>query len=616
MIKKIVRFFALAMLVVSPCVANPAFYTVEQADSLWWKRNKREMVLRGLKETEYSDLGDKFYKSLLLKDDALNISRLLVDYPTATAGYLYGDFVFQYTCLQNVREVWLSPKVDAYAFINELQEDIARYENYPPYSGGMMNGFCTIYVSDGDLPKGLLSYSSKPLSPVYFVKVYSGNVYEAFKKGDSAAKDWCSGHDYTGEIYTANRIKQHATCQQPNEWYYSCKWCGKCEYNPKHTFSDNLSKSPVHDFSRYDLYDKNYIGTNTTGEKVYCLSCRWCGINTRDADKTDLTYEDFIYNTGNKDSADAKEAYRMRMSQKQNNWKEGGQSYEMALDVSSDININPFSFAVPAVKDLSAKMSDGLQSDIRWAAQNDLIDESILGEDYTKPITRLQCCAISVRLAEKLLGKPISPMAAGTFSDTNSKYALKAAAAGISGGASGSKFYPNGIVDRQQLATFLYQALMYAKKNPDVRYTPYKSKLNRYSDAALIESWAKKAMSFMDALGLMEGTSSTKLSPATRCSIEQALVIANNCLDAPNIGWYQSIPMDTSKGIFRNDYEAQNGNMSTQLTYRPYERFWRPVAIPGKHGEGVLSERFAILDPYTKERLYVRKVNFKAIKTE
>lgn len=616
MIKKIVRFFALVILTVSPCVADPAFYTVERADSLWWKRNKREMVLRGFKETEYSDLGDDFYKSLLLKDDSLTITRLLVDYPTATAGYLYGSFVFKYKCIQNVREVWLSPKVDAYAFINELQEDIAQYELYPSYSGGMMNGFCTIYVSDDDLPKGLLSYSSKPLSPVYFVKVYSGNVYEAFKKGDSAAKDWCPGHDYTGKIYTASRMKQHITCQQVNEWYYSCKWCGKCEYNSKHTFSDNSLKSPSHDFSICDLSDKNFIGTNTAGEKVYCLSCRWCGINTRDFDKTGLTYEDFIYNTGNKDSADAKEAYRMLMAQKQNNWKEGGQSYETALDVSADVNINPFSFAVPAVKDLSAKMSDGVQSDVRWAFQNGLIDESILGDDYTKPLTRLQCCAIAVRLAEKLLGKPISPASAGTFSDTNSKYALKAVAAGISGGASGGKFYPNGIVDRQQLATFLYQALMCAKKNPDVRYTPYKSKLNRYSDAVVIESWAKKAMSFMDALGLMEGMSGTKLSPATRCSIEQALMIANNSLDAPNIGWYQSVPADTSGIAFENDHEAKNGDITTQLNYRPYERFWRPVAIAEKHALVATSERFAILDPYTNERLYVRRINFKPIKTE
>ena len=131
------------------------------------------------------------------------------------------------------------------------KDDFVKYKKRLMFDSGMMNGYCTIYVPESELPKGLLSYSSKPLSPVYFVKVYSGDVYEAFKKGDSAAKEWCPGHVYTGKAYTASRMKQHMTCQQKNEWYYSCKWCGKCEYNPNHTFSDEGTKFPVHDFARF-----------------------------------------------------------------------------------------------------------------------------------------------------------------------------------------------------------------------------------------------------------------------------------------------------------------------------------------------------------------------------
>ena len=92
-----------------------------------------------------------------------------MDYPTATASYLYGQ-----SPLQNIREVWLSPQVDSWEYINDLQEVFADLGSalYFDGSGGMFNGFCTIYVSDeGELPNGLLSYSSKPLSPVYFVKV-------------------------------------------------------------------------------------------------------------------------------------------------------------------------------------------------------------------------------------------------------------------------------------------------------------------------------------------------------------------------------------------------------------------------------------------------------------
>lgn len=586
-------------------------YTEKQADSLWWKLNERDMILTPIKEETL--LGDHYYGPLLKSDESLNVTRLLVDYPTATASYLYGQ-----SPLQNIREVWLSPQVDSWEYINDLQEVFADLGAalYFDGSGGMFNGFCTIYVSDeGELPNGLLSYSSKPLSPVYFVKVYSGDVYEAFKKGDSAAKEWCPGHVYTGKAYTASRMKQHMTCQQPNEWYYSCKWCGKCEYNPKHTFSDGVPKSPVHDFARFDISDKNFAGKNKQGEKVYYLSCRWCGINTRD-DDLGLTYKFFLYSTGNKDVPGMKEAYNMYMEQKKNSWKKGGQNYEFSLNVTTKNNINTFSFAVPKSKKVVAKISENAQDGVYWAARNGLVDESVLGDDFTKPLTRLKASAIAVAIAEKLSGKSVSSAKSKTYSDTKSKYALKAAGAGIYGGASEGKFNPDGAVDRQQLATFFYQALMYAKKNKNVRYTPYESKLARYSDSASIADWAKEAAAFMDALGLVEGSSRTKFLPEETLTIEQALVIANNSLDAPNIGWYQSGPSDTSGMAYPGDNNTRNCGVSTQLNYRPYERFWRPVAIPEKPGASVFDESFAILDPYTNDRLYVQKLKFFAVKAE
>ena len=590
-------------------------YTEKQADSLWWKLNERDMILTPIKEETL--LGDHYYEPLLKSDESLNVTRLLVDYPTATASYLYGQ-----SPLQNIREVWLSPQVDSWEYINDLQEFFEQLGDdlCIGASGGMFNGFCTIYVSDeGELPKGLLSYSSKPLSPVYFVKVYSGDVYEAFKKGDSAAREWCPGHEYTGKAYTASRMKQHMTCQQPNEWYYSCKWCGKCEYNPKHTFSDGVPKSPVHDFARFDISDKNYIGTNKQGEEVYCLSCRWCGINTRDADISDFTYKFFLRQFSLKDSLDVKAAYNMYLEQKRSGWKKGGQSYEFSLNVTTKNNINTFSFAVPKSKDVKAKINEEFQNGVYWAARNGLVDESVLGDDFTKPLTRLQASAIAVALAEKLSGKSVSSAKSKTYSDTKSKYALKAAGAGIYGGASDGKFNPDSAVDRQQLATFFYQALMYAKKNKNVRYTPYESKLARYSDNASIADWAKEAAAFMDALGLVEGSSRTKFLPEETLTIEQALVIANNSLDAPNIGWYQSGPSDTDKLELRhstNDFQLQNCGAQTQLEYRYYERFWRPFAIPEIPASAAVLERFAVLDPYTNERLYARKINFFAVKAE
>ena len=349
------------------------------------------------------------------------------------------------------------------------------------------------------------------------------------------------------------------------------------------------------------------------------ISCRWCGINKCESDLVDFTYEYFRHDAGHKDTSEVRAAYNMYMEQKKDSWKKGGQNYEQALDVSTKVNLNPWSFAVPKSKDVKAKISENAQDGVYWAARNGLVDESVLGDDFTKPLTRLQASAIAVAIAEKLSGKSVSSAKSKTYSDTKSKYALKAAGAGIYGGASDGKFNPDGAVDRQQLATFFYQALMYAKKNKNVRYTPYESKLARYSDSASIADWAKEAAAFMDALGLVEGSSRTKFLPEETLTIEQALVIANNSLDAPNIGWYQSGPSDTDKlelSNSTNDFQLQNCGAQTQLEYRYYERFWRPFAIPEIPAAAAMLERFAVLDPYTNERLYARKINFFAIKAE
>ena len=103
-------------------------YTEKQADSLWWKLNERDMILTP--NEEYDDLGDKFYDSKLCKDESLNVTRLLVDYPSATANYLHHLHNVRFICLQNVKEVWLSPQVDAYAFINELQYKFITVMNF------------------------------------------------------------------------------------------------------------------------------------------------------------------------------------------------------------------------------------------------------------------------------------------------------------------------------------------------------------------------------------------------------------------------------------------------------------------------------------------------------
>ena len=266
-------------------------------------------------------------------------------------------------------------------------------------------------------------------------------------------------------------------------------------------------------------------------------------------------------------------------------------------------------------------MSEWAQNDVQWASQNGILDLNILGNDYTKPITRLQFTSVAVKLAETLLGSEISPAPGGTFADTDNEYALKAYASGITSGVSATEFNPNGTLTRQQMATFIYRALMYVRDNSDIRYTTYTPALEKYSDSWAIADWAKTSIGFMNAFGLGKGVSDTEISPDGKCTIEQAVAVANRSVNADEIGWYQ-VPLSTETHLGDHTNErfhyAPTEHAPTQTAYHNSTRIWVDTPISGsqKASENPnKSEAYlTTIDPYIGSKAYVPKRDFKAIK--
>lgn len=142
-------------------------------------------------------------------------------------------------------------------------------------------------------------------------------------------------------------------------------------------------------------------------------------------------------------------------------------------------------------------------------------------------------------------------------------------------------------------------------------------------------------MAFMNALGLITGTSSTTLAPTATCTIEQALAVANRSLQADHIGWYQSLG-GTESNVYSAKYSTYKGGSSdrrcyfsnythddsadfNQLRYRQSERFWvtGTTARPDRTWtqEDYIS-LLKIVDPYTGDTLYVHARNFRPIKAD
>lgn len=451
-----------------------------------------------------------------------------------------------------LNEIWLSDKVDVYTFVGRMDGELHDPVFHSPLWESRSDlQFCTtdatLYIPESSVAEFAKKMTEgRGYSIPYSIKVYSGNdVYAAQKAGGAAAtKDWCPGHVYTHQIRSADRVYTFANCQTAPRWYYSCSICGKCEYNPNHV-SANFKAKPIEklsEFTHATLYDElatdqAYVGVNAAGMHVYWLSCDVCGRSDRYLQQH-LTEKDLKL-SGNDSTlehyqAEVNAALQMRET--------------LALSSTED-QAGMFTLRLRN----TAKTSTWAQSDVNFALNDNLLDLELLGNDYTKNISRLQFCSVVVRLAEEMTGKTITPAAANTFTDTNNAYVLKAYAAGLTSGTSATTFSPDATLNRQQMATFLYRTLRYIEKNSDYSYTSYTSKLSNYTDKGQLASWAEESMAFMNALDLIKGTSDTTLSPNNKCTIEQAIAVAERSVYAHQIGWCQ-VDFDDAKGNSQTDF--------------------------------------------------------------
>ena len=132
----------------------------------------------------------------------------------------------------------------------------------------------------------------------------------------------------------------------------------------------------------------------------------------------------------------------------------------------------------------------------------------------------MQCELCVLLLVQAECGCPFSDVPSGSYYETAAAWA---AANGIVSGYGDGRFAPGQAVTREELAAILY------------RYAQYKgydlSALTGFSDqAAAISSFARPAMSWAKASGLMDGNDTGALAPkgaATRA--QMAMILTRLC---------------------------------------------------------------------------------------
>ena len=133
----------------------------------------------------------------------------------------------------------------------------------------------------------------------------------------------------------------------------------------------------------------------------------------------------------------------------------------------------------------TVKKSVWAEDEVNRALCDNLIDEQLLGNDYTVTATRQQVASIALRLIKEMTEKNADEGKLNLFADI----------------ADGTPDM-SAPMTRQEMATLIYRALRYIEQNSKYTYTDYNSNLAAYTDSPQLKEWAKEPMAFMEALEL------------------------------------------------------------------------------------------------------------------
>ena len=505
--------------------------------------------------------------------NTLLMTKVIIDVSNGSEDYNISEFAetlgAQYSTTFNLKEVWLSPKVDAVKYVKDLTE--ATVDRLSKWGRHYMEQSTKLYTAKGTLfipenaGKAVLDcLALDATEPTYTIRTYRGDVFEAQKAGVAATKLLtCTKHVFTAKIEAADRVCQYNTCKQPFKWFYSCKVCGKCERNKAHTFSGGTGAEVLewHSMGEDIANDQAYIGVNAAGEHLYWKSCVYCGISHSYHMKHLVPRDQKMMGMDG-----TFEQYKAGMLE---NLKSTEYMCLLQTTLPSDEM-----FILPRKSE--AKMSVWAQDGVNRALCDNLIDDAVLGNDYTKPVTREQLRSIMTLLVKEMSGKDASASAIGLDDAALPK---------------------SGSVTRQELAAYIHRTLLYLEQNSELAYSEYESRLPKYTDRSQIKEWAREPMAFCNALEVIDPKTATTLAPNEVCTIEFALTTAERATMAHRTGWYQAV----SPGELEDFLSpiGERNHYTFVSTFGNCDRIWASRVKNGMY------KFLPTTEPFTGARCYV-----------
>lgn len=548
----------------------------KEADEVYPHSHPLDVLVIDKSDMLYEFMHEKYISSsghAYKNHNTLLMTKMIIDISNGSDNNNISEFAETlggpYSTIFNLKEVWLSPKVDAVKYVKDLNK--ATVDRLTNWARHYMGQSTKLYTAKGTLfipenaGKAVLDcLALDATEPTYTIRTYRGDVFEAQKAGVAATKLLtCTKHVFTAKIEAADRVCQYNTCKQPFKWFYSCKVCGKCERNKAHTFSGGTGAEVLewHSMGEDIANDQAYIGVNAAGEHLYWKSCIYCGIS-------------HSYHMKHLVPRDQK---MMGMDGTFEQYKAG-----MLENLKSTENMCLLQTTLPSdemfimPRKSEAKMSVWAQDGVNRALCDNLIDDAVLGNDYTKPVTREQLRSIMTLLVKEMSGKDASASAIGLDDAALPK---------------------SGSVTRQELAAYIHRTLLYLEQNSELAYSEYESRLPKYTDHTQIKEWAKEPMAFCNALEVIDPKTATTLAPNEVCTIELALTTAERATMAHRTGWYQAV----SPGELEDFLSpiGERNHYTFVSTFGNCDRIWASRVTNGMY------KFLPTTEPFTGARCYV-----------
>ncbi len=149
---------------------------------------------------------------------------------------------------------------------------------------------------------------------------------------------------------------------------------------------------------------------------------------------------------------------------------------------------------------------------------------------YQSNLTRQEFCVLIVTLIEKKSGQSIDAFRnakgqayAGAFTDSADWYVRECASLGIVTGGGDGRFEPRAVLTREQAATIL-------QRTADALGASANGAGKTFADSARISDWARGAVDYVTAVGIMNGDG-TAFQPAQTFTREQSYITMVNAYD-------------------------------------------------------------------------------------